>query len=218
MPATHPFRLIAAGLAALTIAALLWAGDAAGAASAPLDARVERFLEEKRSDWRDWNVPYEDGRVLHELILRNRHTRALEIGTSSGHSAVWIAWALSKTGGRLVTVEIDPRLHQKAAANFRAAGVEAWIDARLADAHALVPELEGPFDFIFLDADKEWYVRYFEALDPKLSPGGCFAAHNALNAYPGIREYLEHVRRRPDYRTTIDRTSSSGIAISCKRE
>jgi predicted O-methyltransferase YrrM len=186
------------------------------AASMSLDARVEKFLSDKRSDWHDWNVPYEDGKVLHDLIVRNNYTRALEIGTSSGHSAIWIAWALSKTGGKLITIEIDAKLHQKALQNFKAVGLEAFIDARRADAHQLVKALEGPFDFVFLDADKEWYTQYFKDLEPKLANGGCFTAHNASNSFLGIKEFLDHIRSRPDYQTTIDRSSSSGISISYK--
>jgi len=186
------------------------------AASMSLDARVEKFLSDKRSDWHDWNVPYEDGKVLHDLIVRNNYTLALEIGTSSGHSAIWIAWALSKTGGKLITIEIDAKLHQKALQNFKAVGLEAFIDARRADAHQLVKALEGPFDFVFLDADKEWYTQYFKDLDPKLANGGCFTAHNASNSFPGIKEFLDLIRSQPDYQTTIDRSSGSGISISCK--
>ena len=185
-------------------------------ASMALDARVEKFLNDKRSEWREWNVPYQDGKVLYDLIIRNNYTRALEIGTSSGHSAIWIAWALSKTGGKLITVEIDENLRQKALQNFKATGLEAFIDSQLADAHHLVKKLEGPFDFVFLDADKEWYTQYFKDLDPKLLKGGCFTAHNASNSYPGIKEFLDYVRSRPSYKTTIDRTSSSGISISYK--
>jgi caffeoyl-CoA O-methyltransferase len=186
-------------------------------ASSALDARVEKFLNDKRSDWQDWNIPYQDGKALHDVIVRHRYTQALEIGTSSGHSAIWIAWALSKTGGKLITIEIDAARHQKALQNFRAAGLEAFIDARRADAHQLVKELEGPFDFIFLDADKEWYTQYFKDLEPKLVKGGCFTAHNASNAYAGIKEFLDYIRSRPDYQTSIDRSSSSGISISYKK-
>jgi predicted O-methyltransferase YrrM len=186
-------------------------------ASTALDARVQKFLNDKRADWHDWNVPYQDGKVLHDLIVRNHYTRALEIGTSSGHSAIWIAWALSKTGGKLITIEIDAKLRQKALQNFREAGVEDFVDVRRADAHQAVKELEGPFDFVFMDADKEWYTQYFQDLDPKLVKGGCFTAHNASNAFPGIKEYLDYVRSRPDYQTTIDRSSNSGISISYKK-
>jgi predicted O-methyltransferase YrrM len=80
-----------------------------------------------------------------------------------------------------------------------------------------VKELEGPFDFIFTDADKEWYTQYFKDLDPKLVKGGCFTAHNASNAYSGIKEFLDYIRSRPDYQTSIDRSSSSGISISYKK-
>jgi predicted O-methyltransferase YrrM len=187
-------------------------------ASMELDARVEKFLNDMRSRWQDWNVPYEDGKVLHNLIVRNQHTRALEIGTSSGHSAIGIAWALSKTGGKLITIEIDERLRQKALQNFKAAGLEAYIDARHADAHHLVRELDGPFDFVFLDADIDWYTQYFKGLDPNLAKSGCFTAHNVSNPFPGINDFLDYIRSRPDYRTSIDRSSSSGISISCKHE
>jgi predicted O-methyltransferase YrrM len=210
-------RWAAWGMLLFFCTAMVGVAARAPKASMVLDARVEKFLNDKRSDWHDWNVPYQDGKVLHDLIVGKNFIRALEIGTSSGHSAIWIAWALSKTGGKLITIEIDTTLHRKALQNFKAAGVEAFIDARRADAHRLVQELEGPFDFVFLDADKEWYTQYFKDLDPKLVNGGCFTAHNASNAFPGVIDFLDHVRSRPDYQTSIDRSSSSGISISCKR-
>ena len=206
------------GIVVFFCAAVVSAAARTSGANMSLDARVEKFLNAKRSDWHDWNVPYQDGKVLHDLIVCNKYTRALEIETSSGHSAIWIAWALSKTGGTLITIEIDANLHKKAVQNFKTAGLEAFIDARLADAHDLVRELDGPFDFVFLDADKDWYTQYFKDLDPKLAKGGCFTAHNASNAYAGIKEFLNYVRRQPEYRTTIDRSSSSGISISYKNE
>ena len=119
---------------------------------AALDARVSQFLEERAGRWRDLNVPPSDGQLLHDLIVKHGYTRALEIGTSTGHSGVWIAWALSKTGERLVTVEIDESRHREALANFEAAGLSRFIDARLGNAHEIVPALEGPFDFVFSDA------------------------------------------------------------------
>lgn len=187
-----------------------------GGAPEGLDARVRGFLERARHEWRDLNVPYEDGQVLHDLIVANGFTRALEIGTSTGHSAIWIAWGLSKTGGRLTTIEIDERRHRIARRNFETAGVARYVDARRADAHQLVKELPGPFDFVFSDADKDWYTQYFKDLDAKLVVGGCFTAHNVLQGFAGIGPFLEYVRARPDYHTTIDRTSPSGISISRK--
>ena len=187
------------------------------ATSKELDTRVEKFLNENRGKWHDWNVPYEDGKVLCNLIIKNNYRRALEIGTSTGHSAIWMAWALSKTGGKLITIEIDEDRYKTALRNFKKAGVEEYIDARLADAHQLVKELNGPFDFVFSDADKEWYTQYFKDVEPKLVIGGCFAAHNVTDGFGGTKEFLDYVRSLPNYQTTIDRSSSSGISISHKR-
>ena len=182
-----------------------------------LDEKVRLFLENRKGTWHDWNVPYSDGKILHDLILKNKYTKAIDIGTSTGLSAIWIAWALSKTGGKLITIEIDEGRHKRALANFKEAGLSEYIDARLADAHDLVEELEGPFDFVFSDADKDWYKNYFIALAPKLEVGGCFTAHNASNTgMDGIREFIDYVKGLPHFKTTTDTTSGAGISISYK--
>ncbi|HVO09408.1 MAG TPA: class I SAM-dependent methyltransferase [Vicinamibacteria bacterium] len=189
----------------------------AAASDADLDQRVQEFLWQKHGTWHEWNVPEQDGRILHDLVLKHGFTRALEIGTSTGHSGIWIAWALAKTGGRLTTVEIDRERHDTAVANFRQVGLLDRIDARLGDAHTIVPALRGPFDFVFSDADKDWYLRYFEDLEPKLTVGGCFAAHNVLRGGgSGAAEFVAHVESLPNYRTTIETGSGEGISISCK--
>lgn len=181
--------------------------------SRDLDTKVKQFLESKAYGWRDMNVPKSDGQLLYDIIVKNNYTSAVEIGTSTGHSGIWIAWALSKTGGKLITIEIDERRHKEALANFEKAGVAKYVDARLADAHELVPQLKGPIDFVFSDADKDWYINYFKALDPKLKVGGCFTAHN-VGMYGG-REYYDYVSRLPNYKSTID-NRGSGMSISYK--
>jgi len=183
-----------------------------------LDTKVKIFLSQRQNKWRDMNIPARDGQVLYDLIIQNNYTRALEIGTSTGHSAIWIAWAMSKTGGKLITIEINESRYREAIDNFKQAGLESFIDARLANAHELVPQLEGPFDFIFLDADKEWYVQYVEWLLPKLSPVGCISAHNVLNSYMnGIPEFLEYLNKKEELETSIINSSSSGISVSYVR-
>ena len=182
-----------------------------------LDEKVRIFLENTKGKWHDWNIPYADGEVLYDLIIKNKYTRAVEIGTSTGLSAIWIAWALSKTGGKLITIEIHEGRHKRALANFKEAGLSEYIDARLADAHELVEKLKGPFDFVFADADKDWSKNYFIALAPKLEVGGCFTAHNARNTWSeGISEFIDYVKGLPNFKTTIDTTSSAGISISYK--
>jgi caffeoyl-CoA O-methyltransferase len=182
-----------------------------------LDRKVKAFLEENANNWRDMNVPLSDGKILYDLIVENGYTRAVEIGTSTGHSAIWIAWALSKTGGKLITIEIDKERYVQAKANFKKAGVDKYIDARLADAHELVPQLPGKYDFVFSDADKYWYKNYFIAMDPKLEAGGAFTAHNTAMRISGVRDFLEYVESLDNYETTFARYSRSGISISIKK-
>jgi predicted O-methyltransferase YrrM len=183
-----------------------------------LDKKIKTFLESNANEWRDMNVPLSDGKILYDIIVENNYTKAVEIGTSTGHSAIWIAWALSKTGGKLITIEIDKTRYLEAKANFKKAGVSKYIDVRLADAHELVPQLEGEYDFVFSDADKYWYKNYFIAMDSKLKTGGCFTAHNTAMRVNGIGDFLTYIEGLKNYETTIDRNSRSGISISYKKE
>ena len=119
----------------------------------------------------------------------------------------------------MTTIEINRERYEKALANFKKAGVASYIDARLADAHQLVPRLKGPYDFIFCDADKDWYLQYFLDLEAKISPGGCFTAHNVLWRYdPHIKKFLDYVKGDPGFRTHIEKGSGEGISVSCRVE
>jgi len=80
---------------------------------------VKAFFDAHRYDWRDMNVPESDGQLLHDLVVKGGYKRALEIGTSTGRSGIWIALALSKTGGKLTTIDIDPGRHGEAVQNFK---------------------------------------------------------------------------------------------------
>jgi len=204
--------------------ALMTPGYAQGAEKEKIiDEQVRKFLDKMRGRWRDFNVPEADGKILYEIIVRNRYKKALEVGTSTGHSAIWIAWALSKTGGKLITIEIDEERYRQALANFMEAGVSEYIDARLADAHQLVSELSGPFDFVFIDADKDWYTNYAKALVPKLEPGGCITAHNVVEPgrgwyrMSGTGEYYQYMKSLPGFETSIHPQSRAGVAVSCRK-
>jgi len=187
-----------------------------------LDKKVQSFLKSRKGTWQDLNVPESDGKLLYDLIIKNNDKSALEIGTSTGHSAIWIAWALSKTGGKLITIEIDKERYHEARTNFTAARLADFIDARLADAHELVKELNGPFDFIFCDADKDWYKNYFIEVYPELQAGGCFTAHNVSDSRwtwhreAGTVEFYKYVKNLPGMETTVD-NHGNGMSISYKK-
>jgi len=196
------------------------------------DARIRQVLANHRTSWEGMNVPEADGKALYDIVLQQGYKSALEIGTSTGYSGAWMAWALSITGGKLITVEIDRGRHEEALAYFREAGLAKYIDARLADAHEIVPALPGPFDFVFCDADKDWYGSYLKAVLPKISVGGCFAAHNVSDSlrcggrggfgrrYGGdmTRGFFEYAKIFPNLDTSIlNIPGSNGLSVSYKK-
>lgn len=182
-----------------------------------LDKKVKEFLSENSYSWRVMNIPKSDGELLYDIIVKNKYKNAVEIGTSTGHSGIWIAWALSKTGGKLITLEIDEQRHKEAVSNFKEAGVSEFIDARLCDAHEMVKILEGPIDFVFSDADKGWYTNYFKDLAPKMSIGGCFTAHNIIQGRRqyGITEFVDYIESLTNFKTTYN-NDGGGVSISYK--
>jgi predicted O-methyltransferase YrrM len=207
-------RLTSLLAVAVAACAAIWAPVAATQdKTSAIDVTVKRFLDQHRYSWRDMNVPEADGQALYDLIVKNSCTRALEIGTSTGHSGIYIAWALSKTGGKLITIDIDEGRHREAVGHFKEAGVASFVDARLADAHDLVPKLEGPFDYVFIDADKEWYTNYARAVLPKLTVGGLLTAHN-VSQYGGRRQmtgdYSAWARSQP----TLETNFVAGVMVS----
>ena len=214
--------ILAAGLLAVLFSSL--AGSAPAQSAAPsIDDRVRAFLGKMEHRWRDMNVPEADGEMLHDIVLSHGYTRALEIGTSTGLSGIYIAWALGKTGGKLITIEIDETRHAEAVENFRAAELGDIIDARLADAHTLTGELPGPFDFVFIDADKDWYENYARAVIPKLVPGGCLAAHNVYESRRGwgrggASAYFEFMKSLPEFDSRILPGGSGSLSVSYKKK
>ena len=209
-------------LLGMAMTAILALPATAPAQTSDTGAQAKTFLDKNRNNWTSginyWNVPYEDGQILHDLIVKGGFKNILEIGTSTGHSTVWLAWAAAKTGGRVTTIEIDQRRHQQALRNIREAGVEKFVDARLANAHDLVKQLPGPWDFVFQDADKDWYLNYWLDLEAKITPGGCYTAHNVLRPDGrAVTQFLERAKANPRFTTRFDDGGSGeGISITCR--
>lgn len=146
-------------------------------------------------------VKPEEGRFLQFLVAACGARLAVEIGTLGGYSGTWIARGLPSEG-RLITLEVEPKRAEVARESFRLAGVFERVDLRVGNAHDLMPTLraEGPFDFVFIDAEKEGYLAYLEWALTSLRPGGILAAHNAFRhgavADPGDRDPGTEVIRR----------------------
>lgn len=125
----------------------------------------------------------EEAAFLQVLVAASRARTAVEIGTLGGYSGTWIARALPEDG-RLITLEVNPKHAEVARQHFQLAGVAGKVDLRVGDAHALLRSLEpeGPFDFVFIDAEKEGYEDYLAWTLDNLRPGGVVAAHNAFRS------------------------------------
>jgi predicted O-methyltransferase YrrM len=127
-------------------------------------------------------VPTENGRMLRLLAETNGAKNAVEIGTSTGYSSLWLSLALQKTGGKLTTFEIDAPRAEQARRHFEQAGVDKAVTVVLGDAHENVKGLKDTIDILFLDADKEGYYSYLQTLLPLVRPGGLILADNVAMA------------------------------------
>jgi caffeoyl-CoA O-methyltransferase len=159
-------------------------------------------------------VSEEDGRFLRALVAASGTERALEIGGASGYSAIWIGLGLRETGGRLVTIEYDAGRARELEENVRRAGLADVIRVVEGNAFARLTEIEGTFDFVFLDAWKRDYKRFFDLTYPRLEPGGLFLGHNVLNKRDELVDFLEAIESHPSLFTTIVAPSGEGISVS----
>ncbi|MBI4638513.1 MAG: class I SAM-dependent methyltransferase [Candidatus Rokubacteria bacterium] len=143
-----------------------------------------------------WHIPVigrEKGRVIRRLIDRHGPTRAIEIGSLLGYSAILIAGSLPPRG-RLTCIEWNPYLAKFVKSNVEAAGLGKRVKVVVGDALRVIPLLAGRFDFVLVDAVKEDYLDYLRQLEPKLLPGAVVVADNTGVFRRDVAPYLEHVR------------------------
>jgi len=179
---------------------------------------IASILEEiRRADKGQLAVSEEDGRFLRLMVATNRTRHALEIGAASGYSAIWIGLGLRETGGKLVTIEYDAKRAEEAAANVRRAGLDDVVRVVSGDAFKEIPKLTEPLDFVFLDAWKPDYKKFFDLVMPRLAPGGLFLAHNVLNKRDQMQDFLEAVESHPRLWTVTVAPSAEGVLVSRKR-
>ncbi len=182
------------------------------------DPRVLPLLKSVHGKSQRWNVPPVDGRFLYDLVLERGYKRGLEIGTSNGYSTLWLGLAFRRTGGQIVTLEIDTERAAEARKHFLQAGLVDLVQLRVGDAFQEIPKLEGTFDFVFIDAWKQDYKKFLDLVYPRVSKGGVVTAHNVLSHASGMEEFLGWIQDHPGLETTIHRTSPSGISVSFKLE
>ena len=158
------------------------------------------------------NVPAVDGRMLRVLTESANAKQVLEIGTSTGISGLWFLLALERTGGRLTTLELDPRRAALARGHFKQAGVDALVTLVEGDAHKSIGKLQGPVDVVFIDAEKDGYVDYLNQVLPLVRPGGLILAHNV----DMVPSYVKAVSANPVLET-VYYMQGNQLAITLKK-
>ena len=198
-------------------------GVLAGLASAASQAAPDELekllkkLEATRAQY--YNVPREDGQFLNLLVKTSKSKRVLEIGTANGYSAIWFSLGLQETDGKMTTIEINSRKVKEAKANLKRAGLEHRVTFVEGDAHKEVRNLEGPWDFVFIDAEMGGAMDYFKAVFSKVAKGGLILRHNAIAYKSAMRDYLDAVRKHPELDTVIlSMNMKDGFAVSYRKK
>jgi len=150
------------------------------------------------------NLDPRSAQLLSILVRAGGVTRAVEIGTSNGYSTIWIAWSIAPAGGRIVSVDRNPDKHVLARENLSRANLLDRVELRTGDAAEIVRQLSGPFDLVFLDADRRKFPEIVHILLPRLAPKVLLIADNVLSHPEEIAEYLKLVSGLPDFlHTTV---------------
>ncbi len=206
---------------ALLTPPLLWAAPPdpppTGVASAELSAQREAFIRDFRRI--NLNTTPDDAKFLRILVESTRAKRGVEVGTATGYGALSMGLAFERNGGHLTTVDIDPKMVAAARKNLAAMKLQKTVDVVEGDALEVLPKLEGTYDFVFLDALKQDYLKYFQALEPKLVVGAVIVADNVIRSASAMQDFLNLMRTSPDYHMVIIRASDlkdDGMAVIYK--
>jgi len=185
--------------------------------SGALTPQIESVLRSiKAADKGQLAVSEEDGRFLRVLVSTRGAKSILEIGAASGYSGIWLGLGARESGGHVVAIEYDPARAKEAAANVKRAGLDDVVRVVHGDAFKEIPKLQGAFDFVFLDAWKPDYKKFFDMVFPRLTPGGLFTAHNVVNKKSEMEPFLGAIQNNPALFTTIVSPSGEGMSVSYK--
>jgi predicted O-methyltransferase YrrM len=184
-----------------------------GALTPPIESILRGI---KAADKGQLAVSEEDGRFLRVLVATRGAKSILEIGAASGYSGIWLGLGARESGGRVVAIEYDPARAAEAASNIKRAGLDDVVRVVHGDAFKEIPKLQGTFDFVFLDAWKPDYKKFFDMVFPRLTPGGIFTAHNVVNKKKDMEPFLRTVQGHPSLFTTIVSPSGEGMSVSYK--
>lgn len=160
-----------------------------------------RELEKTSKDF--WNISRASANFLNMLIKISGARKVVEIGTSNGYSGIWIAKALQETGGHLTTIEYYEKRIVLAQENFKKCGVDNIITIKQGSACDVLETIDFGIDFVFMDANKGEYVKYFDIISPKLRYGGIITADNIISHSEKVAPFVEKIKADPNYQVEI---------------
>lgn len=149
------------------------------------------------------NLEPASAQLISILVRASGITRALEVGTSNAYSTIWLAWSLAPANGKIISIDRNPDKHTLARENLRRAELLDRVELRAGDAVEIVSQLSGPFDLVFLDADRRMFPDVMQILLPKLAPKALVIADNVLSHPEDIAEYLRLISSLADFQHTI---------------
>jgi caffeoyl-CoA O-methyltransferase len=163
-------------------------------------------------------VPRVDGEFLRLMVHATAARKVLEVGTYRGYSGIWLGLGLEQTGGRLITIDIDPGRVKESRGNFQQAGLAERITSLTGDAHQVAKTIDGPLDLVFLDAEKGNEVDYFHTIFPKLRPGGFILLHNAISSKRVMQPYFDLVSKHPEIlHVILSLSMRDGFSVSFRK-
>jgi len=189
--------------------------------SAEQDKRSLQFREQFVKSFQriSLNTTIGDAMMLRILVESANAKRGIEVGSATGFGAVNMGIGFERTGGHLYTLEIDPKMVKQCRENLQKVGLEKTVTCIEGDALKTLPKLEGRFDFVFIDAVKRDYFKYFKLIEPKLKPGAVIVGDNVIRSARAMEDFLDYMQKSPDYDTVIIRASmekNDGLSVSYK--
>lgn len=166
------------------------------------------------------NTTREDAVFLRIMIESRTAKRGIEVGSANGYGALHMGMGFEYTNGMLYTIEIDSSMAQRCRENIKKLGLEESVRCINGDALRVIPKLKGTFDFVFLDAVKSDYYRYFKAIEPKLKRGAVIVADNVIKYASSMQDFLNAMKNDPNYDMVIIRASEEkhdGMAVIVKK-
>ena len=149
------------------------------------------------------NLEPASAELLSILVRASGVSRGLEVGTSNAYSTIWLAWSLAPAGGSLISIDRNPDKHTLARDNLRRADLLDRVELRAGNAAEVVQQLSGPFDLVFLDADRRMFPEILHIALPKLAPKALVIADNVLSHPEEIAEYLKLISNLEGFQHTV---------------